>query len=157
MERRIIMVDSKKCTGCRICEVVCSFHHEGIFSPSLASIWVVKNEPEGMYTPIVCVQCTRPVCIEVCPEGAIFRSPFGVIIVDESKCTGCRACLDACPFAAVGFHPTKEVALICDLCNGEPLCVANCIPKALTYGPVSELLKRKRWAVAELKASEEGT
>jgi Fe-S-cluster-containing hydrogenase component 2 len=43
------VVRSEKCTGCRSCELACSFHHRKVFSPSLASIHIVRDEEEGEF------------------------------------------------------------------------------------------------------------
>ncbi|MGB3904272.1 MAG: 4Fe-4S dicluster domain-containing protein, partial [Anaerolineae bacterium] len=100
--------------------------------------------------PVVCVNCARPACVEVCPTGAahIDRS-VPVVRIDEEECTGCRDCIKACPFGAADFNDQKEVAFMCDLCDGEPACVDNCIYGALSFEPVQTVAQRKRRATAE--------
>lgn len=143
-------VDAEKCTACRACELACSFTHEGVFRPRLSRIRVVRFMGRGLSVPIVCVNCARPACVEVCPTGAahIDRS-VPVVRIDEDQCTGCRECIKACPFGAADFDDEKEVAFICDLCDGEPACVANCIYGALSFEPVQTVAQRKRRATAE--------
>ena len=49
-----------------------------------------------------------------------------VLVVDESRCTGCGECYDVCPQGVIQPHPERKVALKCDLCDGEPQCIAFC-------------------------------
>jgi Fe-S-cluster-containing dehydrogenase component len=155
MRLRTLSIDAEKCTACRACELVCSYHHEGIFSPSLSRIRVVRLHSSNV--PMACVNCARPACVEVCPTGAarIDRDLPGVRIVEE-ECIGCRECITACPFGAADFDEEKRVAFICDLCDGEPVCVSNCIYGALSFQPVRSVAQGKRRATAQLRlASQE--
>jgi Fe-S-cluster-containing hydrogenase component 2 len=38
MAKKIMITDPEKCTGCRLCEVVCSVKHNGVSNPTLARI-----------------------------------------------------------------------------------------------------------------------
>jgi len=145
-----ITIDAEKCTACMACELACSFAHEGAFVPTLSRIRVVRFMGEGLNVPIVCVNCARPACVEVCPTGAahIDRS-VPVVRVNAEECIGCGECVSACPFGAADFSEEKQVALICDLCDGHPACVEHCIYGALTFEPVQSLAKRKRRLAAE--------
>jgi len=55
-------------------------------------------------------------CTQVCPLGATFISPDGVVLIDPEYCLGCRYCIQACPYGCRYFHPEKEVADKCTLC-----------------------------------------
>ncbi len=139
MERKIVLVDPNKCTGCRVCELACSFKHEGLFQPSLSRIRVVKIEERGVNNPISCLDCSKMLCMDACPTGAC--QPFRV---DQAVCIGCRECVAACPFGAMDYHPIQRVAFKCDLCGGDPECVKYCIPGALTLASPQEQAKAKR-------------
>jgi Fe-S-cluster-containing dehydrogenase component len=54
--------------------------------------------------------------VQVCPVGATFESPDGVVLVDDSYCVGCRYCVQACPYGTRFIHPEKQVADKCTLC-----------------------------------------
>lgn len=145
-----LTIDPEKCTACRACEVSCSFAKEGYFAPSLSRIRLVRFMAQGHNVPMVCVNCTRPACVEVCPTGAAYIDrTVPVVRIDEEECTGCGECVKACPFGAVEMHPDKEVAYMCDLCGGEPACVASCIYGALTFRPKHSLAAQKRRTAAE--------
>ena len=144
-----LTVDEEKCTSCRACELVCSFTHEGVFAPSLSRIHIVRFMERGVSVPIVCVNCARPACVEVCPTAAAHidrRVP--VVRISEEDCSGCGECIRACPFGAADFNEDKGVAFVCDLCDGEPVCVTNCIYGALRFESAHTLAERKRRATA---------
>src|SRR5450756_2489261 len=68
---RIVVSYPELCTGCRQCELTCSYVHEGVYSPGLSRIRLVRFEGEGLSVPVTCVYCRRPYCEEVCPTGAL--------------------------------------------------------------------------------------
>ena len=88
--RKMIAVDASKCSGCRICEMVCSLRHENVVSPSRSRIRVFQHEHILLEVPVVCQQCESPPCAAVCPVNAIRRDEkLGRVVVDHYTCTGC--------------------------------------------------------------------
>lgn len=134
---RSLVVKPESCTGCRICELACSFRHYRRFNPRRARIHVISNQREGLYVPIVCHQCEVALCLESCPVKAIYRASDGRVLVDQEKCIGCRTCLTACPFGAMFWDFSARKAIKCDLCDGDPYCVKYCPREALLYVPES--------------------
>jgi len=126
-----ILTHVDKCTGCRICELVCSFYKEKVFNPCKSRIRIVKMEREGIDFPILCQQCEDPVCMDVCPVWALRKDEEGVVHLDTSVCVGCRACTIVCPYGAISIVDGKFVK--CDQCGGEPKCVEWCPTCALEY------------------------
>lgn len=137
-----IVADVSRCSGCRICEMVCSFSKEGAFSSSTSRITVIKEDKFGLDLPIVCWHCNQCPAIEKCPQGALERDKEGYIYVNDEKCIGCKKCLEACIIGAVKLHPDKNIPQICDQCGGTPLCVQKCPTKALTYVETEEQMPR---------------
>ncbi|MCR4403299.1 MAG: TIGR04076 family protein [Firmicutes bacterium] len=130
-----MLVNERACSGCRTCELVCSFSHERKFSDLLSRIRVDKFDEDGVDRPLVCRQCGIARCVEACPNEALSRDPrTRSVVVDAARCAGCGACAEACPFDAVAFHPDTGIPLICDLCGGDPECVKRCPTHALAYG-----------------------
>ncbi|MEM3673569.1 MAG: 4Fe-4S dicluster domain-containing protein [Candidatus Bathyarchaeia archaeon] len=127
-------VKPELCTGCERCVLICSLSHYGVFSPSLASIRIVKKEFVLESSVEVCRQCLAPDCMVVCPIGSIYADPkTGARIVDKDKCTGCKLCVDACPFGVMFFNEEKKKAFNCDLCGGDPQCVKYCPTRSIEY------------------------
>ncbi|MHA1722735.1 MAG: 4Fe-4S dicluster domain-containing protein [Candidatus Baldrarchaeia archaeon] len=138
--KKTIVFDPSKCAGCKYCEMWCSFTHEGVFSPLLSRITVVKDDKIGLDYPIVCRGCDPAPCTKVCPSNALTRNEYGAIIVIDENCTGCGRCVEACPFGAIKMHPLKIKPLICDLCGDkEPVCVSKCPTNAIRLYPVAKI------------------
>ena len=144
---RRIKVTAEICAGCRQCEMVCSFKHTRIFSPSLSRVTVIKDDRDGLDYPVMCHQCNQCPPQEVCPTGAIMKSSNGWIIVSED-CIGCDTCLDACKYDAIKL---VEKAIICNLCAGEPECVKRCPTGALEYVEVPESIETPESAFIRLR------
>lgn len=135
MEQKVLVVDQQKCTGCRLCELVCSVHHTGASNPSRARIKVVKWEHVGVYLPMTCNHCEKAYCVEVCPTKACHREVENNnrVVIDKNLCIGCRTCVVACPFGHPFFDVQERVTVKCDFCDGDPKCVAFCDMKAVAY------------------------
>jgi carbon-monoxide dehydrogenase iron sulfur subunit len=134
---KMLLVHPEKCTGCRICELVCAYKHYKVNNPKKAAIRVTQLFPKpAANVPIVCRQCKVAPCIERCAElkfNALYKNDSGVTLVDAEKCVGDFACAEACPFAAVYIHPDLKTPIICDLCGGDPECVKHCPTNAIEF------------------------
>jgi len=155
--RYLITVDAALCTGCRICELVCSLSHTGACWPERARVRVVSEEAEGRVesVPTLCAQCEVPACRLACPTGATHvGGPAEARLVAAEKCIGCSGCVWACPFGASVLDPVTGVANRCDLCEGDPRCVKHCPTGALRYVPEDQLAgteqKRKAAVLMDL-------
>ncbi len=152
---KMIVINAQDCIGCRLCELICSFHHEGIFEPSAARIRVKLLLKEGFSTPLVCLQCKKPLCMTVCEAKAIHRNEeTGAIQIDLGKCTGCKRCITACPYGGMGYHARSDNAIVCDLCGGDPQCVKYCFSKAMEWVDIKDAsLVRGRAYIEAIKAA----
>jgi Fe-S-cluster-containing hydrogenase component 2 len=141
-----VTINSKKCTGCHMCELGCSAFHEGGFQPSLARLFSEVNPTTAVIKGHTCLQTGCAKCQEACSNDAIVTRlvtvrPAGefdgkakvgdsvtgyVLVVEEDKCTNCGECYDVCPTGVIHEHPEREVAFKCDLCDGDPQCIAFC-------------------------------
>lgn len=100
----VMVIDLQKCIGCRACTVSCVA--ENNLPPGVVYRPVVEEElgefphVRKRFTPRPCMQCADPPCTDVCPVGATYARPDGIVAVDYETCIGCRYCLAACPYNA---------------------------------------------------------
>ena len=96
----------------------------------------------------VCKHCTSAACLEVCPTGALFRTEFGTVVVQQDVCNGCGYCVPACPFGVIDQRRGDGRVWKCTLCydrlkgNLEPACAKACPTKSIQFGPLEELRQR---------------
>lgn len=146
---KVLVIDQKKCTGCRKCEMVCSVVHTGASNPNRSRIKVMKLDELGFYLPISCQNCEKPQCTEVCPAKAAHRDlKSNKVLIDKTKCIGCKTCIISCPFGAPSFDEVERVSIKCDFCEGAPECVVACKAGAISYIEPDKvsLIKRDRLA-----------
>lgn len=149
---KVLVVDHVKCTGCRLCEMVCSVKHTGANNPSRSRIHVVKWPLEGFELPMLCQQCEAAPCIAICPKDALSQDLIlGRVALNYDLCIGCKLCVIACPFGGLGLDTVTRRVIKCDLCDGDPTCVRFCEPGALQFIPASSFsLMKKRDAGRKL-------
>lgn len=142
---KALVVDYEKCTGCRLCELVCSVKHTGSSNPARSRIRIAKWETEGITVPVVCHQCEDAPCIAVCPTSGRSRdSDLHRTDINYDRCIGCKTCVAVCPFGASSFDPVSKQVITCDLCDGDPMCVKFCATGALRYVEASEMNKKNQ-------------
>lgn len=173
MVRYGMLIDLKSCNGCKACMTACKANHsipvgehEGreyyrIWSAEVelgAFPYVIRN-----MTPLLCMQCEEPPCVDVCPiPGAIYRREDGIVLINEEKCNGCKLCIPACPYGALYLREDKGVIDKCTFCvenidEGLPLeCVKACPADAMFFGdldnPESQISKLiKKWDARPLQ------
>jgi len=140
LSEKVLVCNSDKCVGCRICEQWCSMEHFKVVNPVKARIRVIRVHETAKDVPLACTQCDPAPCLKSCPIDAISRDEAtGALLVDNDKCIGCQKCIKVCPNGAVSILKETKKALICDLCKGEPVCVKVCPEGAVQYIDVSTM------------------
>jgi formate dehydrogenase iron-sulfur subunit len=180
--------DTSICIGCKACEVACkewnmipedglnftghSYDNTGeLDANSWRHVAFIEQRREipvqdaGVGTDFrwlmssdVCKHCTHAGCLDVCPTGAIFRTEFGTVVIQDDVCNGCGYCVTACPFGVIdkreidgdgGMHK-------CTLCYDrlddglEPACAKACPTKSIQFGPLDSLLERAHGRLDDL-------
>ena len=102
MARLGMVIDLKRCIGCNACTLACKQENG---TPGEVHFARVVTREVGTYPatkrtflPVLCNHCDDAPCVHVCPSGASYIRPDGIVMVDKDVCIGCRACAVACPY-----------------------------------------------------------
>ncbi|MDE2488992.1 MAG: 4Fe-4S dicluster domain-containing protein [Alphaproteobacteria bacterium] len=104
----------------------------------------------------VCKHCHNAPCLEACPTGAIFKTEFDTVVVQQDVCNGCGYCVPACPFGVVDISLLDGKAHKCTLCYDrlkgglEPACAKACPTNSIQFGEMDDLVERAHKRVDEL-------
>jgi formate dehydrogenase iron-sulfur subunit len=169
--------DTTVCIGCKACEVACKEwnqlpaeldpqhfklsgdSYDNTLALSGTTFRHVKfieqfdlNDPNrvgGRWLMMsdVCKHCVQAGCLEVCPTGAIIRTEFDTVYIQQDVCNGCRYCVAGCPFGVIEMNE-QGVAGKCTFCYDRlqagltPACAQACPTASIQFGPISELQQR---------------
>jgi Fe-S-cluster-containing dehydrogenase component len=139
----------EKCIGCELCEKVCEFLNVK------ARVKIHPTE-DGVLIPITCIHCTDPVCVNVCPTGAVYKDRDGFVRIRQNRCIGCKLCVVACPFGVPDIDLTRGFMTKCDLCMERaredlpPACVELCPTGAMLYGEYEKAVDKSKSRAVEL-------
>ncbi len=170
--------DSSLCIGCKACEVACkewndlptegleflgmSYDNTGeLGSDSWRHVAFIEQKRNGdvrwLMNSDVCKHCTSAPCLDVCPTGALFRTEFGTVVVQEDICNGCGYCVSACPFGVIERRPRDGRAFKCTMCFDrlkgglEPACATACPTQSIQFGPLEEMRERAQKRLGQLQ------
>lgn len=107
----------------------------------------------------VCKHCTHAGCLDVCPTGALFRTEFGTVVVQEDVCNGCGYCVSACPFGVIDQRADDGRVWKCTMCYDrigdglEPACAKTCPTDSIQFGELSELRERAARRLDQLQSA----
>lgn len=147
-QRWAMVVDLLKCIGCQACTVSC-IHENAVPEGSFRTIVSTYEVSDGMATamvmlPRLCNHCADAPCIPVCPVGATWQQPDGIVVVDANTCVGCAYCVQACPYDARFINHETQKADKCTFCNHRvaagllPACVESCVGGARIFGDLND-------------------
>jgi Fe-S-cluster-containing dehydrogenase component/formate-dependent nitrite reductase membrane component NrfD len=154
------VVDHERCIGCHACSTACKSENQ---VPLSVHRTYVKYVDVGVYPHVRrafqvtrCNQCADPPCTDVCPTGAMYQRPDGIVDFDKRICIGCKACIAACPYDAIFINPEDHSAEKCNFCAQridiglEPACVVVCPVEAILVGDLND----RRSKVAQIVGRE---
>ena len=94
-----IVHSPEACTGCGLCELMCSLYHEGEQGQALSRCTLTGDRLTAEFTFNVCKQCSSPACYDACPlqdSALCIDTDTGIKYINAEECTGCGLCMDAC-------------------------------------------------------------
>ena len=165
------IVDTTRCIGCGACVRACKVEND--VPDTFFRTWVEKYEidkddvvrvtsPDGalasfktdafegedvlkaFFVPKLCNHCRNSACTQVCPVGASYHTPDGVVLIDKSHCVGCGYCVQACPYGCRYIDHHRGTADKCTLCYHRihkglaPACVNACPRNARIFGNLKD-------------------
>jgi formate dehydrogenase iron-sulfur subunit len=180
--------DTTVCIGCKACEVACHQWNalpargggqvplSGLSYDNTVSLSDVdwrhvkfieqfspdRSDGRWLMMSDVCKHCVQAPCLEVCPTGAIIRTEFDTVYIQEPACNGCRDCIAACPFGVIQISAAKHVAQKCTFCYDRlqhglvPACAQACPTRSIQFGPIDELRSRAAQRVEQLHEQGQG-
>ena len=147
-----------RCINCKACVVACKDWYD--IKPGPVKYVRTYEYEEGYYPNvrlnvrwIACFHCSNPVCIDACPNHAIYKEEkYGAVLIDQEKCQGHRLCSRACPYGAITFESDRMSAAVkankCTMCIDrleqglKPVCVLACPMRALDFDTMDNLIKK---------------
>jgi formate dehydrogenase iron-sulfur subunit len=108
----------------------------------------VQSEDEDfrwLMSSDVCKHCTTAACLDVCPTGALFKTEFETVVVQEDVCNGCGYCVPACPYGVIDRREEDGRAWKCTLCydrlkvGQEPACAKACPTDSINFGTLEAM------------------
>ncbi|HUF24373.1 MAG TPA: 4Fe-4S dicluster domain-containing protein [Vicinamibacterales bacterium] len=185
MKTTAFLTDSTLCIGCKACEVACkewndvpstgyawsghSYDNTGalghstwrhvkfVESPCTDNRQPATGNPSWQFSSDVCKHCEHAGCLEGCPTGAIVRTEFGGVFVQEDVCNGCGYCVVTCPFGVIDRRPGDGRAFKCTFCYDrqkaglKPACATACPTESILFGPLDELQAKAAARVETLR------
>jgi formate dehydrogenase iron-sulfur subunit len=174
--------DTSLCIGCKACEVACKEWNRvpdsmqeltGMSYDNTidlgANTWrhvqfieqpTRIEDEEGfrwLMSSDVCKHCAEAACLDVCPTGALFRTEFDTVVVQEDVCNGCGYCVPACPFGVLDKREGDGRVWKCTLCydrlkdDKEPACAQACPTNSIQFGELGDLREHAKVRVLELQ------
>lgn len=158
---KVFVIDVARCSGCHNCQLACKDEHcENDWRPYAApqpptgQFWCkVTDHPRGSipkvkihYIPTLCNHCKEAPCLSATQNGAVYRRPDGLVVIDPEKAVGQKALAEACPYGAIYWNEDLSLPQKCTGCAhlldhgyAKPRCVEACPTDALQFGEEAEL------------------
>lgn len=154
-----MVIDISRCTACYCCFAACKDEYwDNDYPPYSAAqpkydhFWmnVIKNERgkfpyvKAAYMPVPCMQCEKAPCVEAAQNGAVYRQPDGIVVIDPEKAAGQKQIVDSCPYRVIFWNEEKGLPQKCTFCahrlqEGKiPRCVQACPSECIEFGDLDD-------------------
>jgi Fe-S-cluster-containing dehydrogenase component len=160
MKKWHLIIDVAKCENCQNCFLACKDEHVGNDWPGYAASqpdrgrgWItIHGKERGQYPfidvaylPVPCMHCEDAPCIKAAKDGAIYKRPDGIVMIDPVKAKGQKAVLKACPYGVITWNESLRIPQKCTLCAhlldegwAKTRCVQACPTGALSVRHVED-------------------
>lgn len=146
------LVDLGLCISCSACEAACKTWNNVPTGRNVRWRRVI-DQVLGVWPKVTtygvsmaCNHCADAPCVKACPSGALsIRAKDGIVLLDKTKCIGCRYCESVCPYGAPQYDATEKKMSKCTMCvdridaGKEPACVDTCPTGALQFGKLVDI------------------
>ena len=155
-----LVIDINKCTGCYNCFLTCRDEFAGneytgysAAQPMTGMNWIkliVKERGQYPkvkvnYIPVTCMHCEDATCVKMARDGAVYKRPDGIVMIDPEKARGRKGIIETCPYRVIEWNEEAQVAAKCTLCahmldsgQKEPRCVESCPVGAIVFGDLDD-------------------
>lgn len=160
MSRYGMVIDINRCNGCYNCFIACrdefwnnDYPPYSLAQPFQEHFWLRIIETERgkypkvkvAYTPLICMHCENAPCVEASENGAVYKRPDGIVIIDPEKAVGQKQIVESCPYRVIYWNEEKNIPQKCTLCAHlleqgwkEPRCADACPTQAMIFGDLDD-------------------
>lgn len=155
-----MVINSEECIGCYNCFLTCQDEfcgngYEGYSAaaPMEGHNWMrVLDLERGQYPRVkvnyiakTCMHCDNAKCIEAAENGAVYRRPDGIVVIDPVKAKGQKQIVNSCPYRVIEWNEEAQLPQKCNMCahaldkgEKEPRCVESCPVNAMVFGDLND-------------------
>jgi Fe-S-cluster-containing dehydrogenase component len=131
MKTWYFIIDVEKCENCKNCFLACKDEYVGNDWPGYSApmpnhgpTWIaIPGVERGQYPfidvgylPIPCMHCDDAPCMKAAQNGAIYKRPDGIVIIDPGKAKGQKQLLNACPYGVIIWNEEQGLPQKCTFC-----------------------------------------
>jgi len=151
-----MVIREQRCIDCERCKAACvktndvpSYGYRTTILERRRTL--TGGEYETTFMPVLCNHCNRPPCVRVCPTTATYKDKeTGIVLMNPSRCIGCKTCMTACPYNARYFKEEVRAVDKCNFCLDTRLskgmkdtaCVEACPADVRVFGNLADTESR---------------
>lgn len=153
MKKWNLIIDVARCNNCHNCFLAVKDEHVDNDFPGYAAAqplhghrWLdIRRQERGSvpmvdvaYLPTMCSHCDEAPCVKSCKDGAVYKRPDGIVIIDPQQAAGKKEIVGTCPYGSIWWNAEKNVAQkwifdahLLDQGWKEPRCAQVCATGAI--------------------------